>query len=45
LTRDNSLEILQQLMAITQVSYDAVKRIDEKYQHKGIIQPSDIYAL
>jgi len=42
LTRDNALEIVQQLMAITQVSYDAVKRIDEKYQHKGLIQPSDI---
>ena len=45
MNRNNIIEILQQLHTITKVTYDAVVRIDKKYQHKGLLLPHHVIPL
>lgn len=42
LTEDNLMESLEQLTMLRDVSYDAIVKIDKKYQHKGFVLPKDI---
>jgi hypothetical protein len=38
----NAEEICMQLKALTKITYDAIKNIDMKYQHKGVVGPTHI---